>query len=365
MNSIDPRTSSIALIGIGGAGCGAVSAISAAYGPGIRALAIDTDARSASAECPFMLIGGQRLGGNGAGGSVADAGIAARDDIASIDSRLVGVRVAVLVAGLGGGTGGGATAEILKHLGSIGVTTLLFATTPFSFEGEESRKRAESARPVIEDSADTSAILPLDALVAGGEDLTMGEALRQAIDTIAAGVTLLWRMIERPGYLKLDAERLRRLVAEGGPARFAVASAVGPDRAQKTVESLRSSPLLVAKGSERTRAILVGVLSGDDLRLSEVGAVANELSFAFGPSAALSLGTVNDEQNFAGRLTTVALLFGEGRRGHPKAEVRRREPRPGTVSRGADRFRDTEKTDWRRAALDSPTYLRRGLSLER
>ena len=59
------------------------------------------------------------------------------------------------------------------------------------------------------------------------------------------------------------------------------------------------------------RTLLVGVLAGDDLRLSEIADLSCGLSAAFGPSASIELGTVNDEQTFSGRLSVVVLLFEE------------------------------------------------------
>jgi len=361
--------SSLILIGIGGAGAEMTRGILRAYGPGIRALVLDTDARSgANGELPFTLLGGNRLAGRGTGGQPAAARAAFMDNPALLDPALEGVRTAVIVTALGGGTGGGATGELLKHLHTLGIVTLLFATLPFRFEGDERVRAAKTAEGPIGQNADVSVFLPLDGLVAHVGTDNMAEALSRGVDTLASGVTLLWRILERPGFISLDAERLRGILSGCGRASFATATAVGPDRANTVLAALAEHPLLRRDESRPpVRTILVGVLAGDDLRLSEVGAVSSGLAAAFGPHAGIELGTVNDEATFSGRLTIVTLLFEESATAMP---------RPGATA-AADathgdrvlgfnsRFRNAEKTMWNDEDLDVPTFIRRTLTLDR
>ena len=122
--------------------------------------------------------------------------------------------------------------------------------------------------------------------------------------------------------------------------------------------------------SAHVRTLLVGILAGDDLRLSEVGTVASGLSAAFGLGAALELGTVNDEATFSGRLTVVALIFDE-------SATTTRKPTPGTARATTrdrtgerslahtGRFRHSDATMWNDEDLDTPTYVRRHLTLDR
>ena len=364
--------SPLLLLGVGGAGAAMLRGVIRSYGPGIRALAIDTDAQAGgNGDIPFLLLGGNRLAGRGTGGQPASARAAFQDTPAILDTSLDGVRTVVIVTALGGGTGGGATGEILKHLHTLGIATLVFATTPFSFEGAERIRTARAAIGPIEQHADVSVFLPLDELVSGTGTDNMRDALARGIDTLALGVTLLWRILERPGYIQLDSERLRAILVGCGRAHFATATAQGSDRADAVLTALSESPLLKREeSSAHVRTILVGVLAGDDLLLSEVGTIASGLSAAFGIGATLELGTVNDEATFAGRLTVVVLVFDE-------SATAVRKPTPGTVrsttrDRGGeralartDRFRHSGATMWNDEDLDIPTYVRRHLTLDR
>lgn len=367
------ETSSLLLLGIGGTGTSTVRGVRRAYGPDIRALAIDSDATSGDAlEVPFVLLGGDRLAGRGAGGLPAEARAAFLDNPDLIDSQLDGVRIAVMVTALGGGTGSGATSEIVKHLASRGISSLVFATLPFQFEGEDRANTARVAIGSIEQAADATVPMPLDSLVADASTDNMGDALTRAADTLATALTLFWRILNKPGYISLDAERLRNAITDSGKARFATASAFGPNRTNEVMDRLASSRLLASGTHAPVKSIFMGILAGDDLRLSEVAQVANGFRTAFGKDASFQLGTVNDEATFSGRLCVAVLVFEESAvakvsssaRRAAKAAARSRKNSESALA-AADRFSDSEKTIWRDEDLDIPTYLRRNLTLER
>jgi len=354
---------SLLLLGVGGAGTTMVRGVTRAFGTPMRVHVTDTDAASgAEGDIPFTLLGGSRLAGRGSGGQSAEARAAFEDDPSALDAVFDGLRTCVVLTALGGGTGGGATGGILKRLHASGISTMLFATLPFSFEGADRERAARSEAATLAREADVSVFLPLDDLVSGKDN--MAEALRQAHDMVSSGVTLLWRLIEKPGYLRLDPERLHAAITGAGRARFAAASATGDDRVGTVLAALAESPLLArTKDSAPVRTILAGVLAGDDLRLSEVAAVASGLSAAFGPEAKLEIGTVNDELTFSGRLAVAVMLFEESPALAAQPAARAAAARSPLAAH--DRFGKTDKTIWEGEDLDIPTYLRRNLTLDR
>lgn len=361
--------SPLLLIGVGTAGCSIARGVSRAYGDALRSVLADTDATTGEGGGAFALLGGERLAGRGAGGDLVAGRLAAEGSVRTLDEHLEDVRLAVLVTALGGGTGGGATLEIAKHLAARGVPAIVFATTPFTFEGEDRQRNARGVMSMIEDAASATFFLPLDKLIA--ETDNMAEAMRRAVDTVAGGVTLFWRLVEKPGYIRLDVERLRHLLANAGRGRFATVTTQGPGRAEEAVDRLVRSDLLAA-ASGPVASMVCGVLAGDDLLLSEVGRVADGLREAFG-GLTFDLATVNDEATFAGRLSVVVLLFEASARKAAEAppvggvmSARRRRHKgalaAGPVGRG--RFKNAEPTIWRDEDLDVPTFIRKGLSLD-
>ena len=372
--------STILLIGVGGAGSAMAKGVRRAFGDDLRYLLADTDATTGRDGDPFVLLGGGRLAGRGAGGDTVAARLSAEESSSSLDQHIEGVRLAVVVTALGGGTGGGATIEIVKHLDALGIPVVVFATTPFTFEGEDRLRNARGVMSLIAEFAASTFFMPLNDLVADEDN--MAEALRRAVDTLAAAVTLFWRLVGKPGYIRLDVERLRKLVKEAGRGRFAVATAQGEHRADEIVVSLTHSPFL-AFGSSPVRSILCGILAGDDLRLSEVGKIAGGLQTAFGDKSAFELATVNDEATFSGKISVVALLFESGSSSRSEVPqspfalaVEERKPQPTRTPRravknplsqgpqGRGRFNNVAPTIWHGTDLDTPTYLRQGITLE-
>ena len=361
------RNSSMLLVGVGGAGCAMARGVRRAFGEDLRHVLVDTDASTGDADSPFVLLGAERLSGRGAGGEIVNARLATEDTVKLMDDWLEGARLAVVVTALGGGTGGGATLEVLKHLAKRGVATILFATTPFAFEGEARHRNARGMISMLSDVANASFFLPLDKLV--GEEPTMDAAMRHVVDTLACAVTLFWRLVEKPGYIRLDVERIRQIVQGAGRGRFAAVTARGEARAAASVKALVGSQLL-AEGTRTVKSILCGVLAGADLRLAEVGEVAEGLKTAFGAHADFELATVNDEETFSGRLSVVAMLFESSTKDDASAKAKSaRKVRAGrnallAAPQGRGRFNNAEPTIWRGEDLDIPTYLRQNINLD-
>ena len=361
--------SPLLLLGVGTAGCAIARGVGRAYGDGIRIVLADTDASTGDGFDDFALLGGERLAGRGAGGDLVAGRLAAEESVHALDDHLEDVRLAVLVTALGGGTGSGATLEIAKHLAERGVPTIVFATTPFTFEGADRQRNTRGVMSMIADAANATFFLPLDKLV--GDTDNMDDALRRAVDTVAGGVTLFWRLVERPGYIRMDAERIRHLLSNAGRGRFATVTVRGPGRAAEAVDRIIHSELLTA-ASGPVAATVCGILAGNDLLLSEVGEIADGVRNSF-PGLSFDLGTVNDEETFSGRLSVVVLLFEATARQTTEKErptgvmSARRRRHKGPLSNGpvgSERFSRADPSTWRDENLDVPTFLRKGLNLD-
>lgn len=354
--------SSMLLLGIGTSGAKIARTVRASYGSDIRLALADTDAmtmQNGDGE-NFILLGGDRPSGRGSGGDLVAGRMATEDSIHKLDAHLEGIRLTVIVTSLGGGTGGGATLETVKHLSSLGIPTIVFATLPFRFESEERIRNARGIMSLIEDATNATFFMPLDKLV--GDTDNMVAAMAKASEVLASGITLFWRLIERPGFLRLDADRIRHFIHGAGRGRFASITCEGPSRASDAVDRLIRSELL-ATANAPVRTALCGVLAGDDLRLSELETISSGIQQAFGEHITFEISTVNDEDNFSGRLSVVVMLFESN--GHEDSAAKKpNRPNPLSVSGSGQGFGHTERSEWRGEDLDIPTYLRKGITLE-
>lgn len=366
-------TTPLLLIGVGTAGCAMAQKVRLSFGDSIRLLLTDTDAETGNTDSPFVLLGGDRLSGRGTGGNDVNGRMAAEDSLHTLDTALQGVRIAVVLTALGGGTGTGSTIEIVKYLHSRALTVPVFATLPFKMEGEERSRRARGALPLIAENANGAFFIPLDKLVQGEDN--MGNALRRAIETLSSGIALFWRLLEKPGYIRLGTEQLHHLVENAGRSRFATFSAAGPNRVSEILNNLSHSPLL-AEGTGSLQAVLLGVLAGDDLRLSECAALAKGVQALTGEAVPFTLATVNDEETFAGQLSIVVLFFEsrisaptDDKSGKNTHRATRRNLKTGNILAigphiNGGRFSNTEATYYNNENLDTPTYIRKNILIE-
>ncbi|MDD2600386.1 MAG: hypothetical protein PHO37_14385 [Kiritimatiellae bacterium] len=395
------QISDLLLMGVGGGGCALIRSIVAQANVAIKTLGVDTDASSRSEtefdNCDFLLIGGARFSGHGTGGDAVNGRLAVQDDFRNLDPYLEGVRMVVVVTALGAGTGGGATPEILKYCHECGITTLCFATTPFVFEGPSRTAAALRSLSLIESCADTLVALPLDDLhccQSGNDQLQLSHD--RVLEILGSGISLMWRMLCLPGYINLDVERLRSMVVGGKRARlgFALSEDV-MERAGQVVEQFRGCKLLHDSSGKvvAAEALLVGIVAGDDLRLSEITVLMRGIQKLFPKSLRVEMGTVQDPA-FNGRIEVVLFAFDkvlrppDGNALGPGGAVAAKLPpvadtlpvalaprRAKGKSKGRSKlsfgptgrgkFQNSEPTIYEGVDLDVPSYIRYGINIEK
>lgn len=375
------------LIGVGGAGCRLAAAISAEFRD-VRVLLLDTDARSLPDHPDSVLFGSVRLNGKSTGG---DASLGRQAFLDSADElvlpRLEGVRLAIVVTALGGGTGSGAVPELLRLLHVRGVVSLCFVSMPFGFEGASRRQTAQLFYPLFESTADALVVMPLDSVFKGYPEIELGEALENVFELLSGAILSFWRLLMTPGFIEMDSERLIRLLQRGGGARFDVCRAEGQDRVRELLEQVKHSELLdIQKHVVSARIVLLGVLAGKDLRLAEIGEIVDFFR-SKAEKGDVELGTVLSD-SFAGRIELVVFTFDTWiappsavQAVEPSATDRipemsplisagrkssRKRSAPGEMAAsGRGRFRDTAPTIYNGQDLDKPSYQRRGIVLDR
>jgi len=331
-----------------------------------------------------VLLAVPRLDGMGTGGDPIKGRLAVQDDSDALTREWDGVHIAVVVVALGGGTGGGATPELLRLFRKKEITTLCFALLPFPFEDAVRRQAAERALPQLDESADTLVVIPQGELWAGteGDERTFGASRREACRAFGHAMTLLWRLVLTPGFIRLDPARLRAVLASRGRARFCLSEAVGSARAHDAAKGLLDQ-VTTANTSAPARAVVLGILAGEDLRLSELGAIMQRVSESLPDDCRLDMGTIVDN-GYDGCLCVIALVFETWREAgvvtggaapsenpvtRPTLLGGGRRSRAGTGAKsklgfntGKGRFRDIESTIFNGEDLDIPTVVRKHIT---
>ena len=373
------------LIGIGGGGCHFASHAANRFGPGIQAIGFDTDLMTARTlngiRC--KVLGASRFDGCGTGGDVVKGRTAVQDDVQAIIDATQSAHLAIVVTSLGGGFGSGATPGILHILRQRGITTVCLATLPFSLEGKDREACAARAVPLLEEETDALVLLHLDDLYGDTAAAThgLGDMIPVAEAKLGDAITLVWSLLLTPGFIGFDSEDLLGIIRQsGGHCRFAVADASGEARAVESVNKLCRSPMLGSAPLSDAKMAVLGVLAGTDLRLSELGEISETFRLATAQNCEFHLGTVLDER-YAGTVKLVGLFFDAVRQpetdetpidisltGAVSRKSRSRRKTDSKLALGAtgfDRFRGADATYANGVDLDRPTYLRRGLQLDR
>jgi len=357
--------SKLLLLGIGGGGGRVAAAVRASYAGDMRVLCIDSDALSNReiqqvAKVPCILFGARRLAGNGAAGDPIQARDAFKDETQLLEPNLAGVRTAIILTCLGAGTGSGATPEVARILRSMGIVTLCIATYPFRFEGQSRQAVAERMRSSIESRVNALAEVRLDDLFAATGEETVEAANQAANETLARGVTLLWRMVSRPGFVCTDPERLRSLIAHGLHVRFDSAVASGDNRVARLTDTLRANRILRKSDRDKARAILVGILGGNDLRLAEITDIMATLHGWYPPTDCITEVATLLDPALDGRIELVVFAFEncalEPPLLIPETIVR---SKPGKAAKPPVDFEARETQN-----LDEPTFRRHNIRLD-
>jgi len=357
--------------------------------PGPSFAVVNTDAQSVEncLAAAKLQIGAEHTDGLGAGGHVSLGRLSAEEDIELIRALLHDARLLLLVVGLGGGTGTGAAPVVLECARAIGVMTLCVATVPFSFEGPQRRLQADDAIPELRDSCDALLLLPNDRLFETDEDTPLGDAFQRADLVVGNTMRALWDLLTVPGYVNMDAADLKRVVhMAGGVCTVTYGVAEGEARAGDAVEGALTHTL-VEEGRlvSNARVVLVSIAGGRDLRLEEVGVVMERVRAAVRSDSHLFVGTALHEER-EGTLTVALVLsdtyleerdlrsssesgaaHAEGTKGKPG----KKDGRPKQTSLALDavpgkgRFKNVEPTILDGEDLDIPTFVRRGIPIEK
>ena len=318
---IKPQTTSFAkirVIGIGGGGSNAInSMIIDSQISGVDFMAINTDAQSLlmNQAGTKVQIGENLTRGLGSGGNPAIGESAAEESREKIKEMLEGSDMVFLTAGMGGGTGTGATPIIAEIAKEVGALTVAVVTKPFMFEGTRRKVSAEEGIEKIKDKVDTLIVIPNQRILeVVDKKLSLMEAFRVADSVLNHGVQGISDLITVPGLINVDFADVKTIMSSAGSALMGIGIGVGENRAQLAARQATSSPLLEVS-MEGARGVLYNIIGGADLTMAEVNEASRIIASAADPDANIIFGARIDEGiHDQIRITVIATGFDESRR---------------------------------------------------
>jgi len=288
------------ILGLGGAGCNALAQVAAAGLEGVEMVAINTDA-AALERCPVsrkIVLGAGLTRGLGAGGDPERGRAAAEEDREQLSGLCAGADLVILLAGLGGGTGTGASPVVAELARKAGALVLGMVVLPFEWEGARRQRQAQAGLQNLKAAADAVICLPNQKLLSLVADKTsIQEGFAMAHELLGNGIRGLWRMLTRPGLINVDFADLCTVARDRhGECAMATAEASGASRGRELVERLLHHPLLdQGRLLQDAQVVLVSLAGGADLALAEVNEVMSQIN-PLCPHAHVIFGAALDAQ---------------------------------------------------------------------
>ena len=295
LKELKPR---ILVLGVGGAGGNAINAMIESGLQGVEFVAVNTDAQDLKmnkADAKIQ-IGMNLTKGLGAGAK-NDIGQAAADEsLNEIINYLQGSNMVFITAGMGGGTGTGASHVIAKAAKELNILTVGVVTLPFSYEGPKRMRRALEGWEQLRRHLDTSIVVPNQNLFKiASETTTFEESFELSNKVLKHGVQSVTDLMVRPGLINLDFADVETVMSSSGKAMMGTGEAEGENRATVATELALNNPLIDDYSLKGAKGLLVNITGGKDITLFEVDQAVNKIRAEVDPEAELIFGAIQDE----------------------------------------------------------------------
>jgi cell division protein FtsZ len=354
------RFAKIRVVGVGGAGGNVInSMIESKQINGVEFIAINTDAQDLSVNKAFIKIpiGQEITHGLGAGSDPEIGRKAAEESHDILKSNLEGADMVFITAGMGGGTGTGASPIIARIAREVGALTVGVVTKPFAFEGAQRIRNAETGIAALRKEVDALITIPNQKLLeVADENMTIIEAFRLSDSVLNQGVQGIADIIVMPGLINVDFADVKTIMQNAGSALMGIGIGTGENRAEDAARAAISSPLL-GQTIEGATGVLFNIVGGSDMTMQEVDRAAKVISDMVNPEANIIFGTsIDDESNGQIKITVIATGFESDDMGLNLSEIRREVSK--YMTKGEEEPKDDFETSEYDSKLDIPAFLR-------
>jgi cell division protein FtsZ len=312
------RGAILKVIGVGGAGGNAVNRMIEEDLKGVEFVAVNTDLQvlSTIAKPALQLQIGEKITKGLGAGSNPDIGEqAALDDTGQIIEVLEGAHMVFITAGMGGGTGTGASHVIANHASTMGILTVAVVSKPFLFEKEKRMRVAEEGIRKLKENVDAIIVIPNQKLLELGDaNITYKNAYKKADEVLLQAVRGISDIISSTGVQNVDFADVKATMVGRGVTLMGTGEAKGDNRAEEATNRALNSPLLDNLSIHGATGILFNITASANLTMSEIEKISELVTKNSDADATIKFGVIEDEN--AGdllRVTVIATGFKEGR----------------------------------------------------
>lgn len=374
---LDTSVAQLTVIGVGGGGGNAVRHMLNNHLEGVRCVASNTDTQALE-NVPMearLPLGAQLTQGLGAGTNPNIGYEAAQESKDAIKALLADSDMLFITAGMGGGTGTGASPVIAEISRSMGILTVAVVTRPFSMEGKMRGHYADQGLEALKAHVDSLIVVPNDRLLPVlGRQASLLSAFAEVNNVLHSAVAGITKMVTHPGLINVDFADVKAVLSIQGHAKVGAGIGRGEHRAQEAAHSAINSPLLEHRDVQGAKGVLVNITGGLDVGLGEFNEVGEIVQQIAGEDATIIIGTSLDEHlDGALKVSVVAAglpdIEGSVRRAPTSGPQRDTAPPAASVSVDPElpsrRAARAEPAGSRQALdvddLDIPAFLRRSV----
>ncbi|WP_281184866.1 cell division protein FtsZ [Trichlorobacter lovleyi] len=303
----------IKVIGIGGAGLNAVNAMLAAGLDGAEYIAVSTSQpRLRKSQAATKIQIGTDTRGFGTGGNPEIARAAVKVSQQDILNSLTGADLVFLAAGMGSGTGTGATPEIATLAKEAGALVVAVVTKPFSREGKRRKEIADQGIKALLPLVDSLIVIPNDRLIGiSGKGATLLEAFKPADDLLRQAVQGIVEIISKHGHINVDLSDLRTILGARGMAMMGTGISSGSDRATAASMMAIHNPLLEGLDIREAKGLLLNIAGSSSMTMDEFDQVCKMMTEQISSDATIIVGVVVDEE-LADQIKVTVIATGIG-----------------------------------------------------
>jgi cell division protein FtsZ len=310
--TVDARVpAKIKVVGVGGGGCNAVRRMMHQQEiPGVEYIAINTDVKALDliSGATQVQIGAYLTHGFGSGGNMHVGEQAAEESRLHLERAIRGADLVFIAAGMGGGTGTGASPVVAELAQASGAMVIAVMTVPFSFEGRRRFDIALVGLRKLGQKVNNTIIIPNDRLLKFGDhDVPVSQAFSMADDVVGEGILSISQLINVPGEINVDMADVKAVMNIQGATLMATGWGDGKNGALEAAEQAISNPLLDTNITG-ARGVLFNFSGGPDLTVREVNGAASLIGRELDPNALIFFGMNLPDEELEGRakLTLVA-----------------------------------------------------------
>jgi len=329
---VKPQSTNLAkikVVGVGGAGGNAINNMIQNYDiEGVEFITVNTDAgalENNSAEIKLK-IGEEITRGLGSGGNPQVGRKAAEESVDLLHEHLAGADMVFITAGMGGGTGTGASPIIAGIAKNLGALTVGIVEKPFAFEGKKRAQIALEGINEIKDKVDSLIVIPNQRLFEiVDRNISFMDAMKMVDDILAQAVKSISQLITQTGHINVDFADIRSVMLNAGTALMGMGQAEGENRATEAIKQAMSSPLLEVNIDGAT-GVLLNLVGGKDFSMHEVDEASKLLSGSIDPDANVFFGAhIDPELKDEIQVTILATGFDLDREGKPVLVAKKNE----------------------------------------